>query len=137
MATLSNNDIAESIYSILKGKSKEELHIIFKKIVEFLDKRRLLSRSKDILEKLEKIINLNEDKIIVKASSAKRLSEKIKGELISILRKRYKAKEIILLEKLDEKLLGGVRLEIDDEVIDLTVKKKIQKLQEHLIKKYE
>ncbi len=137
MATISNNDIALAIYSISKNKSKEELPAIFKKIIQFLDRRRLLSRKADILEKLDKIINLEEGRIVVKVSSARKLSEKIKKDLISLLEKRYKVKEIVLIERLNEKLLGGMRLEIDDEVIDLTVKRKIEKLQEHLIKKYE
>lgn len=137
MATLSNNDIAQAIYSISKGKNKEELSLVFKKVTEFLDRRRLLSRVPDILQKLDGIINKDEGKIEVKVLSAKKLDEKIKKDLITTLEKRYKTKQILLLEKLDEKLLGGIRLEINDEVIDLTVKKKIAKLQEHLIKKYE
>ncbi|MFA6585661.1 MAG: F0F1 ATP synthase subunit delta [Candidatus Paceibacterota bacterium] len=137
MATISNNDIAEVIYSITKDKRKEELPVVFKKIIQFLDHRRLLSKSGDILEKLDRIINLKEERIVVEVSSAKKLDEKTKKDLIIFLEKRYKAKDIVLIEKLNEKLLGGMRLEINDEVIDLTIKRKIEKLQEHLIKKYE
>ncbi|MCM2339513.1 MAG: F0F1 ATP synthase subunit delta [Burkholderiales bacterium] len=137
MATLSNNDIARAIYGATKDKNKEELSLVFTKVAEFLDRRRLLSRAPDILKKLNEIINKDESRIEVKVLSAKKISEKIKSELVQNLSKRYKVKEIVLLEKIDEKLLGGIRLEINDEVIDLTVKKKISKLQEHLIKKYE
>ena len=137
MATISNNDIANAIYLLSKDKRKEELPAVFKKITEFLNRRRLLSRAGDILEKLDKIINLKEEKIIVKVSSAKKLNEKVKQELSLFLRKRYKVKEILFIEKLNENLLGGMRLEINDEVIDLTLRRKIKKLQEHLIKKYE
>ncbi|MFA5936982.1 MAG: F0F1 ATP synthase subunit delta [Candidatus Paceibacterota bacterium] len=137
MATISNNDIANAIYLLSKDKRKEELPAVFKKITEFLNRRRLLSRAGDILEKLDKIINLKEEKIIVKVSSAKKLNEKVKQELSLFLRKRYKVKEILFVEKLNENLLGGMRLEINDEVIDLTLRRKIKKLQEHLIKKYE
>jgi F-type H+-transporting ATPase subunit delta len=137
MTILSNNDIAFAIYSLSKNKSKEELPAIFKKVTKFLDRRRLLSNASDILEKLDKIINLNEGKILVKILSAKKVNEKIKKDLKLFLEKRYKVKEILFLEKLDEKLLGGIRLEINDEVIDLTIKRKIQKLQEYLIKKQE
>ena len=38
-------------------------------------------------------------------------------------------------EILDEKLLGGIRIEINDEIIDLTVKDEIKKLQEYLTRK--
>ena len=137
MATISNNDIANTIYLLSKDKRKEELPVIFKKVIDFLSSRRLLSRSGDILEKLEKIINLKEERILVKVSSAKKLDEKVKQELNFFLQKRYKVKEVQFIEKLDENLLGGMRLEINDEVIDLTIKRKIEKLQEHLTKKHE
>jgi ATP synthase F1 delta subunit len=137
MATISNNDIAYAIYSASKGKRKDELPVFFKKVVEFLEKRRLLSKSKDILKKLDEVINLEEEKVVVKVSSVKKLSEKAKKELHQFIEKRYKAKQVLFIEELNDKLLGGIRLEIKDEVIDLTIKNKIKKLQEHLIKKYE
>ncbi|MEK7105003.1 MAG: F0F1 ATP synthase subunit delta [Patescibacteria group bacterium] len=135
MATLSNNDIARAIYLVSKDKTHTELHDVNKKVVEFLARRQLLSKTPDILERLDKIINYESEKIVVKVSSARKLKEELKKELIFFLKKRYKVKEVVLTETLDEKLLGGVRLEINDEIIDLTVKNKIKKLQEHLIRK--
>ena len=135
MATLSNNDIAHAIYLVSKDKTHTELHDVNKKVVEFLARRQLLSKTPDILERLDKIINYESEKIVVKVSSARKLKEELKKELIFFLKKRYKVKEVVLTETLDEKLLGGVRLEINDEIIDLTVKNKIKKLQEHLIRK--
>lgn len=135
MATLSNNDIARAIYLVSKDKTHTELHDVNKKVVEFLARRRLLSKTPDILERLDKIINYESEKIVVKVSSVRKLKEELKKELIFFLKKRYRVKEVVLTETLDEKLLGGVRLEINDEIIDLTAKNKIKKLQEHLIRK--
>ncbi|MCX6751802.1 MAG: F0F1 ATP synthase subunit delta [Candidatus Nomurabacteria bacterium] len=135
MATLLNNDIARAIYLVSKDKTHTELHDVNKKVMEFLARRRLLSKTPDILERLDKIINYESEKIVVKVSSARKLKEELKKELIFFLKKRYKVKEVVLTETLDEKLLGGMRLEINDEIIDLTVKNKIKKLQEHLIRK--
>jgi len=135
MATLSNNDIAHAIYLVSKEKTHAELHEVNNKVVRFLARRRLLSKSPDILERLNKIINHEAGRIVVKVQSAKKLKEEMKNELITFLKKRYKVKEVVLTEILDEKLLGGIKIEINDEIIDLTVKNKIKKLQEHLIRK--
>jgi len=135
MATLSNNDIARAIYLVSKDKTHTELHDINNKVVKFLARRRLLSKTEDILERLDKIINHESGKIVVKVLSARKLKEELKKELIFFLKKRYKAKEVILTETIDEKLLGGIGIEINDEIIDLTVKNKIKKLQEYLIRK--
>lgn len=135
MTTLSNNDIARAIYLVSKDKTHPELHDINNKVVKFLVRRRLLSKSSDILERLNKIINNEDGRIVVKIQSAKKLKEEMKNELTTFLKKRYKVKEVVLKEELDEKLLGGVRIEINDEIIDLTAKNKIKKLQEHLTRK--
>lgn len=135
MTTLSNNDIARAIYLVSKDKTPAELGEINNRIIKFLVRRRLLTKTKNILEKLDEIINKEKEKIVVKVLSAQKLKEELKKELIFFLKERYKAKEIILTEILDGKLFGGIRLEINDEIIDLTVKNKIKKLQEYLIRK--
>jgi F-type H+-transporting ATPase subunit delta len=135
MATLSNNDIARAIYLVSKEKTHGELHEVNNKIIKFLARRRLFSKTKDILERLDKIINYENQKIVVKVLSAKKLKEESKQELVFFLKKRYLIKEVTLVETIDEKLLGGIRIEVNDEIIDLTVKNKIKKLQEHLIRK--
>jgi len=135
MVTLSNNDIAEAIYLSTKDKKGNELGDTTKKIVEFLKNRGLISKSREILEKLDNIINKDINRIVVKVYTKEKLRDKLKIELITYLKERLKAREIILEEKQDEKLLGGLRLEINNEIIDLTVKKKILKLKEYLIKK--
>lgn len=135
MATISNNDIARAIYLVSKNKTETELRDINKKIIKFIADRRLISKTKDILEHLDKIINYENQKIVVKVLSARKIKEEIKIELSLFLKKHYNAKEVVLKEIIDEKLLGGIRLEVDDEVIDFTIKNKFKKLQEHLIRK--
>ena len=71
---------------------------------------------------------------MVKVASASKLEEKTKIILIHDLKHRYSSKEIVLEEILNTKLLGGVRLEINDEVIDLTLRNRMNKLQTHLNK---
>ncbi|MFA5095222.1 MAG: F0F1 ATP synthase subunit delta [Candidatus Paceibacterota bacterium] len=135
MTTISNNDIARAIYLVSKDKTNTELHNINDKIIKFLARRRLLSKSRDILERLNKIINYENERIIARVSSAKKLKEESKKELILLLKKRYGVKEVVLTETLNEKLLGGMKVEVNDEIIDLTIKNKVKKLQEHLIRK--
>ncbi len=135
MATISNNDIARAIYLVSKDKTSVELHDINTKVVRFLVRRRLLSKTPDILVRLNETINHEEERVVAKVSSIRKLDEGLKNELISFLKERYKAKEVTLKEALDEKLLGGIKVEVGDEIIDLTIKNKIKKLQEYLTRK--
>jgi ATP synthase F1 delta subunit len=134
MATISNNDIARAIYLSSKDKSGAEQSALLPKVTQFLFRRRLLSRSSDILVRLDKMIDESEERIVAKISSKQPLAENTKKEIAQILKERYFAKKAVLIENLDEKLLGGFKIEVNDEVIDLTIKNKVEKLQEHLTK---
>jgi ATP synthase F1 delta subunit len=133
MTTTSNNNIAEAIYFELKDKNEKEQSLIFPKIVHFLVKKRLLNKAPDILNRLGRIINKEKGVVVARVSSKDNLDEKIKQELKHALAKRYSAKEIDLILNTDEKLLGGFKIEVNDEVIDLTIKNKVGKLQEYLL----
>ena len=137
MSAITNNNIAQAIYLLYKGKNSGEQSSVSLKVVQFLAKKRLLSKAPDILSRLDKIINDDEGKIMAKISSARTLDEKTKKEITQALLKRYSGKSISLIESLNKKLLGGFKIEVNDEVIDLTIKNKIRKLQEHLTRKYE
>ena len=132
MATLSNNNIAHAIYLSSKDKSEQEQALFFKKIAQFLSRKRLLLQAPDILSRLDKIINEADGRVVVKLASKEHLGEDTKKEIANILKERYAAQKIVFVESLNEKLLGGFKIEVNDEVIDLTVKNKIGKLQEYL-----
>lgn len=132
MATISNNDIARALYLSSKDKSGAEQVQIFQKITQFLFRKRLLSQAPDILSRLDKMINDGEGRIVVHLTSKEHLGEDTKKEIANILKERYSAEKIVFVESLNDKLLGGFKIEVNDEVIDLTIKNKIDKLQEHL-----
>ncbi len=134
MATLSNNDIAKAIYLSMKGKNASNLSEALKNATSFLSRKRLLGRSERILASLEKIVNEDTGRLEVSAASATPLKEEDRKYLKEILKKRYGEKEFIFKEKIDEGLIGGVRLKIKDEVIDLTLRRKIDKLKAYLTK---
>lgn len=130
MTAISNNNVAQAIYLYWKEEKKPEQFI--PKVVQFLARKRLLSKTSSILERLDKIINEHEGRVIAKISSKNKLNEKVRQELKRVLTKRYAVKEVVLDENLNEKLLGGFKVEAGDEVIDLTVKNKIYKLEKYL-----
>lgn len=137
MTVISNNDIARAIYSLSKDKSQSEQIDISKKFIKFLSRRRLLSKAPEILSQLKKIINHEEGRIEAKVSSVQKLDQKTKTHLEQSLKKRYSGKVVVFEESLDEKLVGGLRVEVNNEVIDLSIKNKIGKLQEYLTRNHE
>lgn len=130
----STKTISQAIYESTKDKNGVELSNSLNNVINFLHKNQLLGKSKEILKNLEDIINKKEDRIKGKVTSSRDLTEKLKEELENNLRKRYKAKEILLDYSKDEKLIDGLKIEIKDEIIDLSLAHRLNKLQTHLIK---
>lgn len=134
MSTISNNDIAHAIYLASKDKSKEEQSLIFKNVIKFLVKKKKFAKAPDILLRLGKIINNYENRIVGKIFSKEKINEVQNKEINQILARRYSVKEVSMVPHLDDKLLGGLKIEVNDEVLDLTIKNKLEKLQEYLIR---
>lgn len=137
MTTISNNDIARAIYLSARDKGPLEIHQVHQKIINFLVRRRLISKASSILSELKKIVNSEHGVVSATVLSAHRLSENKEKDLVHFLKKRYSAKEVALASVLDETLLGGIRVEVNDEVIDLSIKNKIKQLKNYLTRQYE
>jgi F-type H+-transporting ATPase subunit delta len=133
MAIISINNIARAIYESSHGKDGAGLDVVTKNAVDLISKKHLMSRSKEILIELEKIVDKNEEVVRAKISSKTKLDKHITGEIEDFIKKRYKAKNTVLEFIIDEKLLGGIKVEVGDEIIDTTLKNKIKKLQNYLI----
>lgn len=135
MAKISTKNIIEAIEEETRGKSGNDLHASLKNIVKFLQNRKLLSKSKEILEALERKIDAKEGIVKIKVKTAKLISESRRKEIEHEIRERYKAKHIQGIYLEDKSLLGGMRIEVGEEVIDTTYRNKLNQLEKHLINK--
>jgi len=133
MATISIKNIASAIYESSYGKEGAELNDVTKKSVDLISKKHLLSKSKEILSQLEKIVDKEEEIVRAKVSSRIKIDKKIVDDIEEFIKKKYKVKNTVLEFDIDEKLLGGIKIQIGDEIIDTTLKNKIKKLQNYLI----
>ncbi len=134
MKVRSIKTLAEAIYKNTKDKSGHDLNVALANVVEFMDKNRLLGKSKEILSQLEHIMDKEEKIVRVKVKSANTLSKKVIEELEESLKKRYKAKQVEIDESVDEKLINGFKIEAQGEIVDLTLAHRLHQLQNHLIK---
>jgi F-type H+-transporting ATPase subunit delta len=67
----------------------------------------------------------------VTAVSAYELSEITKRDITKLVREQFPAvKQIILNQRIDADVVGGMRLELVDEQVDLTIRNKLNRLKE-------
>ena len=133
MATISTNNIARAIYESSLGKDGAGLDVVTRNAVALISQKHLMSKSGEILTELKKILDKSEGLIRAKISSREKIDKKTIDEIEDLIKKRYKVQNTILEFEIDESLLGGIKIEIGDEIIDTTLKNKIRKLENYLI----
>ncbi|MEO8637622.1 MAG: ATP synthase F1 subunit delta [Candidatus Taylorbacteria bacterium] len=130
---LSPKNVAQAIYESAKGKSGEELdHALFN-ARNFLSINNLISKSSEILHFIQKFEDEDTGVVRAKVASSVALSQKMSHELEEVLKKRYGAEHILLDLEEDPSLLGGLKIEAEDEVIDLSIKNKMSQLSNYLL----
>ncbi len=133
MSKLSTKNVAEAIYATAKNKSGTELEHALKMSVEFLAKKNLLSKAPEILKNLEQLLDTEHNILRARVLSRKPLSKKATEEVEGLLKKRYKSKDTVLEWMEDKTLIGGMRIETNNEIIDMSLKNKLNQLQAHLL----
>ena len=66
-------------------------------------------------------------------TSARSLSENDRAKLSQAVKQAAESKQVVIDETTDEKLLGGVRVQIGWKVIDNTLKARLNSLKEKLV----
>lgn len=132
MLKISTKNVAQAIHALIKNKRGSALDQALTNAVEFLAKKNLLSKSKEILQSLEHLIDEDSGIVRAKVESPRELALNTLRELKTLLKKRYKAEDIILDTAEDASLIGGVRIEAKGEVIDLSLKNRVGQLQNYL-----
>ena len=134
MGNISIKNIAEAIYESGKNKSGTSLESTMKNATRILDEKHLLSKAPQILEKLQQITDKSENVVRVKIYSANKLTKKDIDDIEESIKKRWGAKEVEMSLIEDKGLIGGIKIEVGDEIINMTLRNKLEKLQDYLIK---
>ncbi|HAI73763.1 MAG TPA: ATP synthase F1 subunit delta [Candidatus Moranbacteria bacterium] len=129
---ITTRQYAKSLFELTSGKSEQEIKGVISNFIKFLQKNRQLKLAGKIIEKFGEIYN--KKKGIVEAEIVSR--EKLNGELIvkldDFIKNKYSAKEVMLNNKIDEKIIGGVIIKIGDEVMDGSVGGQLNRLRKCL-----
>jgi F0F1-type ATP synthase delta subunit len=122
MATISIKNLSKAIYESSYNKEGIELDKTIEKAVELISRKHLMGKSKEIIKELEKIIDKEEKIIRAKVSSKNKINDKSISEIENFIKKKYKTENTIVEYQIDKELLGGIKIEVGDEIIDTTLK---------------
>lgn len=133
MASISINNLANAIYESSLGKEGGSLDDILAKSVIFIRDKNLIGKKEEILNALENIINKKEGIIKAKVITKSKVDKSVEKEIEEFIKDKYKAKEVHLELKVENEVLGGIRIEVEDNIIDMTLSNKLHQLQNYLI----
>lgn len=134
MASITHNDIAYAIHSSIKGKEGKELDELLTESVKLLAEHRLISQSNIIVSKVQALIDIDNGITRARVLSPRSLELPVQAEIVRALKERYHSASVVLEEVMAPELIGGIKIEVGDEVIDASLKYKVKELQDYLIK---
>ena len=82
-----------------------------------------------VVDVYEEIIDDVKGRLRAKVYSARPLEEREKEKLTKALEKRLGAKEVVLDCRIDEDLIGGVKIEVKSLIFDATLKNQLRRIQ--------
>lgn len=132
MSDISTKKIAQAVYEASKDREGKDLEAILSSTTDFLMERNMMGKAPEVLSHLQKIIDKKEGVIRAHIETPYPLSKKTLESISDELKKRYKVNKIHLEVVENKKHLGGIKIQVADEVINLTLATRLHKLQNYL-----
>jgi F-type H+-transporting ATPase subunit delta len=132
MAKVTPKNLGLLLYDLTDGRTEEEQKKALKEFVSLVAKKRMMGKMRDIITEYRVIYNKAHNIIEATITLTSRLDENTRLKLRESLKKKYKAREVHMLEKVDARLLGGMKVKIGDTVHDTSLLRTLNQLQAKL-----
>ena len=131
VAVLSNNPkvSADDLSKLLSGMVKTKLDGRTTSFLSLVNQNHRLEAIPEIARQFEAMKNQSEGAAEVVITSAFPLEGSALNDLLSSLKKRFGGKELRPTIQVDPALIGGVRIQVGDEVLDSSVKAQLAQMQ--------
>ena len=125
---------AKTLLELTENKTEKEISAVVASFADVLKKDGQMKNAGKIMEKFSEIYNTKhgivEAQVITKEKIADNEIKKVKN----YIKEKYQAKEVILHNVIDEKIKGGIIIKVGDEILDASVKQKLNLLKNVLTK---
>jgi len=129
---VNTKNYAIALYDATKKSKAEELKLFIKNFVKILAAKNLIGLAPKIIADFNQHYDDTEGIIEVKITSALELSEAEKKEIKNQIKNLTK-KEVELKTIIDKELIGGIKINFADNLIDGSLKTQIQNLKKQLL----
>lgn len=132
---INSSQYARFLYESVQGKTQEKTEEIISSLAKILLKKNQLRLKNEIVQKFEAIYDCENKIIKAEIVTRESLGEDTRNKLKNYIKDKYKAREVILKEKIDEKIRGGIILKVGDDLIDVSILKQLKNLKKTIANK--
>jgi F-type H+-transporting ATPase subunit delta len=118
---------AKTLYELTKDKKHQEIDGVISGFLKTLRRNGEIRKIREIEGKFGKIYDA-ENGIV----EAEKLSDGLKSKLEKFVKEKYQAKEVVLIQMIDENIRGGIIIKVGDEVMDGSVDRQLADLRRTL-----
>ena len=129
---ISNIQYATALYAMAQGKSQSEVNAIVANFVKILAKNNQVKNINSIIGKFRDIWNKEEGIVEAEIVSREKLDSKSVKQLVDYIGKKYKSKNVEIVNKVDKDIKGGIIVRVGDEVMDASVSGQLNNLRKKL-----
>ncbi len=131
---ISATQYANALYELTEGEEKARIDAVAKKFTQLLIKNRQNKLVGKIIEKFNEIYNRKNGIIEAEVTTREKVSTEVYTQVRTYVSTKYKAKEVVLINKIDENIKGGIVIKVGDEILDGSVIGRLNSLKNILTK---
>ncbi|MEI6316786.1 MAG: ATP synthase F1 subunit delta [bacterium] len=134
MKSVDLKNLAHILLETTDGVAENESNKSLKDFAQYLVKKNLISQFDEIISEYSALYNKKHNILEATVTKTTPLTDKAKQELSEALKNKYKANEVTIKEKIDSKLIGGMKIKIGDTVVDNSLSNSLYQLETQLLK---
>ena len=125
---------SESLYQVVQNKKDSEIKDVIKNFVKVLISNNNISKADEIIKQFVKVWNREQGIVEAEIASARELDKKIVKLLNDYIVKLSGAEKVLVKQKVDKDILGGVVIKYEDNVLDGSLRMRLGELRSEMVK---
>lgn len=124
---------AQALFDATADKQPQEIDAIIGRFAGRLRQDGQVKRLHAIIAAFTDLWNRSHGIVEARVASRDRLDAAILADVRQYVAQRYQAQQVILVERIDPLITGGIVIQVGDEVIDASIATQLKKLKKNLI----
>ncbi|MFA6048046.1 MAG: ATP synthase F1 subunit delta [Parcubacteria group bacterium] len=123
---------AKTLYELTVDKKHQEIDEIISNFLKEIYKNGQMRMLDSIIKKFQEIHNAENGIVEAEVTTREKISESLESKIKSFIKEKYKAEKVVIHNKVDRNIKGGIIIRIGDEVMDGSIKRQLEELEKSL-----